>query len=346
MTSSPALRTFHTTRAAARGLGLAALAVAGIALAGPAHAQFKLGGQRAGTSSGSFLKIGVGARAVALGESFVAVANDPSTIYWNPAGLASLQRQEVQFSHTDWPAEIHYEHLSFVLPSRRFGGSFAFQLGVLATTMDETSEFQPFGTGRTFLYSDVVAGAAYARRWTDKLLVGFGLKYVREDLGSDVGGPVTNSVLADMGSIYYLGYGSVRIAVSLTNFGPEMKPGGDYTSPTTGEVRSYDGFDPPILFRYGLAFEPIENATQRLTTAIEVAQPADNAQRVKVGGEWTWRRLLALRSGYDFNADEMKFSAGAGLYLKINQQQGTLDYAFTDGGPLGAVNRMSLGVRF
>ena len=59
---------------------------------------------------------------MALGESFVAVANDPSTIYWNPAGLASLQRQELQFSHTDWPAEIHYEHVSRVMPSRRFGG--------------------------------------------------------------------------------------------------------------------------------------------------------------------------------------------------------------------------------
>ena len=326
---------------------MAALAAAALATAAvPAHAQFKLGGQRAGTSSGAFLKIGVGARAVALGESFVAVANDPSTIYWNPAGLASLQRQEVMISHIDWPAEIHYEHAAWVVPSRRFGGSFAVQLGVLATELDETTELNPFGTGRTFLYSDVVMGVAYARRWTDKLLVGFGLKYVREDLGSDVGGPVTNAALMDMGSIYYLGYGSVRIATSLTNFGPELTPGGNFNSPVSGEVRKYDGFDPPILFRYGLAFEPIENANQRLTTAIEIAQPADNAQRVKLGLEWTWQRRLALRTGYDFNADELKYAAGAGLYLQVGQRQGTLDYAFTDGGDLGAINRLSLGLRF
>src|SRR5207249_101809 len=85
--------------------------------------------------------------------------------------------------------------LAAVLAAQRFGGSFAFQFGALATTLDETSEFQPFGTGRSFTYSDVVAGMAYARRWTDKLLVGFGLKYVREDLGSEVGGPVTNAAL-------------------------------------------------------------------------------------------------------------------------------------------------------
>jgi len=332
------------SRHLARGIVLAAGAL--LATAGSAHAQFKLGEQRAGTSSGAFLKIGVGARAVALGESYVAVANDPSTIYWNPAGLASLQRQEIQFSHADWPADIHYEHAAWVVPSRRFGGSFALQLGVLSTEMDETTDLQPFGTGRSFLFSDLVAGVAYARRWTDKLLVGFGLKYVREDLGSDVGGPVTNAPLVDMGSIYYLGYGSVRIAVSLTNFGPELKPGGSFESPTTGEVRSYDGFDPPILFRYGLAFEPIENAHQRLTTSLEVAQPADNAQRIKFGAEWTWQRRLALRTGYDFNADELKYAAGAGLYIGIGQKQGTIDYAYTDGGVLGAINRLSLAVRF
>ena len=329
-----------------RALVLAFSAASIAAAAGAAHAQFTLGQQRAGTSSGAFLKIGVGARAVSLGESFVAVANDPSAIYWNPAGLASLQRQEIQFSHADWPADIRYEHGTWVVPSRRLGGSFAVQFGVLSTELDETSELHPFGTGRSFLYSDMLAGVAYARRWTDKLLVGFGLKYVREDLGSDVGGPVTSAGLVDMGSIYYLGYGSVRIAVSLTNFGPALTPGGNYTSPITGEVRNYDGFDPPIMFRYGVAFEPIENAHQRLTTSLEVAQPADNAQRIKFGAEWTWLHRLALRSGYDFNADEMKFAAGAGLFLGVGQKQGTIDYAFTDGGVLGAINRLSLAVRF
>ena len=183
---------------------------------------------------------------------------------------------------------------------RRLGGSVAFQLGMLSTEIDETTEFQPFGTGRTFVYSDLVVGAAYARRWTDKLLVGAGLKYVREDLGADVGGPRTNAVLVDIGSIYYLGLGSVRIATSLSNFGPELKPrdpnrsDGKWISPVTGEQRSYDGFDPPTVFRYGLAFEAIENSQQRLTTSLEINQPADDAQVLKTGLEWAWHRRLAL----------------------------------------------------
>ena len=335
-----------TSSGPARCCARLALVVLGVLAAGPAHAQFNLGEQRTGTSSGTFLKIGVGARAVGLGESFVAVANDPSAIYWNPAGLASVQRQEIEFSHVAWPGDINYEHIAWVVPAPHLGGSLAFQFGVLSTQLDETSELRPFGTGRSFNYYDMVAGAAYARRWTDKLLVGAGIKFVREDLGSQVEGPTTNAVLFDLGSIYYLGYGSVRIATSLTNFGPQLTPSGSYVSPYTGEVRSYDGFDPPLMFRYGLAFEPLENATQRLTTSLEFNQPADNRQLMKAGLEWTWKRRLALRTGYSFNADQLKFSAGAGLYASIGQTQATVDYAYTEGGELGAINRLSLGLRF
>jgi hypothetical protein len=335
MTSSPASR-----------LLFAGLTCAAFLAAGAAEAQFRLGSQRAGTSSGSFLKISVGARASGLGEAFVAVANDPSAIYWNPAGVASIQRNEVLLSHVEWPGDIRYDYAAWVLPSQRFGGSFAFQVGTLYTEIEETTEYEPFGTGRSFYFSDMVFGAVYARRWTDKLLIGAGAKYVREDLGSDVGGPVTQAVLFDMGSIYYLGYGSVRVATSLTNFGPAMRPGGDWMSPNTGEIRQYDAFDPPIQFRYGVAFEPIERADQRLTTSLEITQPADNAQRIKTGLEWTWHRRLALRSGYNWNADEMKLAAGAGIYFGFGQTQGTLDYAYTEGGMLGGVNRLTLGMRF
>lgn len=325
---------------------LALAAIAALACAAPARAQFTLGDQRVGTSSGTFLRIGVGARAVGLGESFVAVANDPSAIYWNPAGLASLLRREVALSHVSWPGDVNYDHLTYVQPVKRLGGSLAFQLGVLSTQIDETTELQPFGTGRSFYYSDLLFGTAYARRWTDKLLVGAGLKYVREDLGSQVGGPVTNAVLVDIGSIYYLGYGSVRIATSLSNFGAGLQPGGNFVSPITGEVRSYDSFDPPTVFRYGIAFEPIENSRQKLTTSLEINQPADNAQIIKAGLEWTLLRSLALRSGYNFNADELNFSAGAGVYVRLGQTQGTVDYAYTDGQALGGIHRVSLGFRF
>ncbi len=333
--------------AARRAFRAAAIMIATLlAAAAPAGAQVSLGGQRAGTSSATFLRIGVGARAAAMGESFVAVANDPSAIYWNPAGLASLQRREIAASHVDWPADIHYDHVTFVQPSRRLGGSIGVQVAALATTIDETTDTQPFGTGRQFTYSDFIAGVSYARRWTDKLLVGFGVKYLREDLGSQVGGPTTTSMLFDVGSIFYLGLGSIRIATALTNFGSELKPSGQFTSPYTGEVREYDGYDPPMTFRYGVAFEPIENTNQRLTTSFEMNQPADNRLQAKAGVEYSLYRSVALRTGYNFNADALKFSAGAGFTGDFSTMRGTLDYAYTDGGYLGGIHRVTLGVRF
>lgn len=336
----------HAMRPVRAWLALAGAAVLAAGAAGPASAQGALGSQREGTSSATFLRIGIGARAEGMGETFVAVANDPSAIYWNPAGLASLQRREVSESHVDWPADIRYDHVTLVIPSRRLGGSVGLQLGVLATRIQETTDIEPFGTGREFSYSDLVIGVAFARRWTDKLLVGAGAKFVREDLGSEVGGTTTNAVLFDVGSIFYLGLGSIRIATSLTSFGSEMRPSGQFVSSYSGEVRQYDGFDPPMTFRYGVAFEPLETSSQRITTAIEMNQPADNQQQLKGGVEWAYRRAFALRTGYNFNADVMKLSAGAGFSVNFASLRGTLDYAYTDAGILGGINRLSLGVTF
>src|SRR5262245_29930979 len=334
------------TSSSVRRSALAAACLALVMAHSSARAQGGFGSQREGTSSATFLRIGVGARAQGMGGTFVAVADDPSAIFWNPAGLASLQSKEVQASHVDWPAQVNYEHLTVVLPSRKLGGSIGVQFGVLGARIQETTDLQPFGTGNEFTYSDVVFGASFARRWTDKLLVGAGAKYVREDLGSQVGGPVTNAVLFDAGSIFYLGLGSIRIAAALTNFGPEMRPGGQYVSPYSGETRAYDGFDPPMTFRFGAAFEPVETSTQRVTTSIEMGQPADNQLQINGGVEWSYHRMFALRTGYNANADLMKFSAGAGFIATLGTLRGAFDYAYTDAGVLGAANRVSLGVRF
>ena len=45
---------------------------------------------RYGTTTANFLEIGVGSRATSMGDAYVAVANDVSSIYWNPAGLSNV----------------------------------------------------------------------------------------------------------------------------------------------------------------------------------------------------------------------------------------------------------------
>ena len=58
-----------------------------------------LGQQRVGISTAEFLKIGVGSRATAMGETFIAISNDVTALYWNPAGLAQFDKDEIIFSH-------------------------------------------------------------------------------------------------------------------------------------------------------------------------------------------------------------------------------------------------------
>ena len=47
---------------------------------------------KTGTTAASFLELGVGSRAVAMGEAYVAIAEGPTAGYWNPAGLGMMRK--------------------------------------------------------------------------------------------------------------------------------------------------------------------------------------------------------------------------------------------------------------
>jgi hypothetical protein len=160
-------------------LGLAAAVAGGVPAA---HAAEDLGAQRVATSMLTFLKIGVGARAVALGEAFVTVADDATTLHWNPAGIADLAGPRVHVTHTSWPADISYDNAIYVQPTGAWGGGFGLHVASLRTTLDYTTEAEPLPSGRTFGYSDLLLGGAYSRQFTDRFTLGVGLKYLREDL--------------------------------------------------------------------------------------------------------------------------------------------------------------------
>ncbi len=76
----------------------------------------------AGNKGAVFLKLGQGARANAMGESFVAVADDINALYWNPAGIASIKEHQCTFMYSDWLEEIKYNYLAYVHPAQIMGG--------------------------------------------------------------------------------------------------------------------------------------------------------------------------------------------------------------------------------
>ena len=102
---------------------------------------------KTGATAGQFLKLGVGARPIALGGAFVAQANDLSAMYWNPAGLARLSGASVQLAHTRYLADITYNFAAFGTSLGNAGTLAASLIYLDSGDMLVRTIAQPEGTG-------------------------------------------------------------------------------------------------------------------------------------------------------------------------------------------------------
>lgn len=297
-----------------------------------------LGGQRAGISTAQFLKIGVGGRATAMGDAFVAVANDASALYWNPAGLVQFQENQIIFSHNSWVVDINHEFLGAVY---HLDETNSFGISVTALTMQDmkvTTEFAPFGTGEYFGFSDFGIGITYSRKMTDQFSFGGTLRYIEETLDK----LKMRGIMIDLGTYYWTGLGSTRFAVAVSNFGNQLAPDGEVVLVGKRNKSDWQSFSPPTMFRIGFAFEPIENEEHKLTASFQLNHPNDNSENVVSGLEYSWNRMLYLRGGYKLNVDEQTFSFGAGINFPISFANFNLDYAYSQFERLGSAHRFSI----
>ncbi|MBV6421261.1 MAG: hypothetical protein DAHOPDDO_02536 [Ignavibacteriaceae bacterium] len=297
-----------------------------------------LGDQRAGISTAQFLKIGVGGRAAALGESFIAISDDASALYWNPAGLAQFNKNQLIISHNIWVADINHDFIGAVY---HLDSENSFGASLTAVTMDDmpvTTEFAPFGTGEYFSFTDIAISLSYARRMTDQFSFGGTVKYVEESLDK----LKMRGVMIDLGTFYRTGLGSTRFAVTVSNFGAELAPDGDVVLIGNRTNSEWQSFAPPTIFRVGFAFEPYETEEHRITTSIQLNHPNDNSENIVLGAEYAWQKMFFLRGGYKFNVDEQNYSFGLGLNVPLSIAEFTLDYAFTNFQRLGSAHRFSI----
>ena len=98
---------------------------------------------KAGTTAASFLNIDVGARAVSMGGAFVSMADDATTMFWNPAGIARFSQYQANFTHMRWIADITFNYVGFAMPIQRLGA-----IGINATflttdQMERTTVYSP-----------------------------------------------------------------------------------------------------------------------------------------------------------------------------------------------------------
>jgi Type IX secretion system protein PorV len=297
-----------------------------------------LGGQRAGISTAQFLKIGVGGRAAALGESFVAISDDASALYWNPAGLAQFKSNQVIFSHNIWLVDINHDFLGAVY---HLDSDNTFGISLTSLWMDKmpvTTEFAPFGNGEYFGFSDIALSVSYARKMTEQFSFGGTVKYIEETLDK----LKMRGVMIDIGTYYRTGLGSTRFAVTVSNFGAELAPDGEVVLVGKRKKSDWQSFAPPTIFRIGFAFEPYQDEEHSVTTSIQLNHPNDNSENVSLGAEYSWNRMLFLRGGYKINVEEQNYSFGAGIHVPISIAQFTFDYAFANFEQLGSAHRFSI----
>ncbi len=289
--------------------------------------------EKVGTLGGQSLKIGVGARAAAMGDAYVAIADDATAVYWNPAGIARLSGQSISINHTAWPAEILFDQAAYVFNVKWIPGMLGVNVRALTMSRDKVrTTYLPDGTGETFDAGEWAYGITYARALTDKFSAGFSINYIQTGL-DDVTG---KSTTFDFGTLYDVGILGAKIGMSIQNIG------GDMTF-IDEKVKM------PVFFRVGGSFSILQRGDSRLLTAAEFTHPPDNSEKLNLGAEYSFHDYLFLRGGYKMNYDTEGMTAGFGVKFPLTLVKSSvarLDYAYSDLKYLSQAHRVSVNVSF
>ncbi len=314
---------------------------------------------KVGTTAAQFLKIGVGARAIALGGAFVAEANDLSALYWNPAGLAQLQGGAVDLSHTQYIADINYNYAAFGINLGNMGTVATSLIYLDSGDMKVRTTSQPEGTGELFKTLDFALQVSYARALTDRFSIGTTVKYINEKIWHST----ASAIAFDVGVLFTTPYRRLRLGANMANFGPNMQMNGrdilfsqDPSPDNEGNVEIVNAeylmnkHPLPLMFKVGLAWDALTTLDHRVVILTDATHPNDNSEYVNAGMEYSFRDLLALRIGYKnaFETDgEQGLTFGGGLNLRIDRSvRIRIDYAYADFGRLEQAHWYSFSLSF
>ncbi|MEE9168846.1 MAG: PorV/PorQ family protein [bacterium] len=314
---------------------------------------------KVGTTAAKFLNIPVGARALGMGGAFVSIADDATSMYWNPGGMARLTNNEFFVMHSEWLADISFDFVAFVLPI----GQGAAGINLTAMTMGEfdvTTEEFPEGTGETFSASSYAVGFTYAHNLTSDFSIGANFKYITEKISNSS----ANSIAVDIGTLFKTPFAGIRLGASISNFGEKMQISGDDllvqkdiepqisgNNPNVNAFLATEKFDLPLLLRIGISWEAINNETNRLTLAIDGAHPNDNEEFINVGGELgLFSETIFIRGGYKsifLENQEEKFAFGGGFQYKVATGLNmAANYAFEQFEHFDNVHKFSFTLQF
>ena len=287
--------------------------------------------------AGDPLLLGISARAQGMGNAFVAISEDVTALYWNPAGLAYLFRRELQIQHAEqFGGSINHDVFLFGMPFARGGlGLGIIRLGVdniaLTSLEDPTKplspENRPVLTQRVGT-TDYAIQMAYAHTFHAKIQAGATLKLIRRNLNIGTG----TGYGLDLGVLYPINQ-HLRLGVVLRN-ATQTK-----IAFNTGIK---DTLKPSLLM--GLAYtHPIAMLKGKLTGSIsfhfgEEKSGVEGVQGIQIGTEYMLKQTVALRMGLQ----DRHFTLGTGLKTR----RFALDLAFLSHHDLDNTYRISGSLYF
>jgi len=265
--------------------------------------------------SGAFLRIGVGARALGMGGAFVALADDPTALYWNPAGLVSLESGELASMYTNqFGLGAHFSFLAFGQPWNEQSG---WAIGILnlslgqipITGLDENG--RPIVTGYMG-YSDTALFLAYAQSLF-RSSIGVTIKGIHQTLGEENG--------LGLG----IDFGAMTPFIKPFSLGMVLRTA--FVNWSTGEKAFL-----PVQLILGTAYRPFPNVTLALDTGLQTGRRIE----FHVGVEYRLFSPVAIR----FGLDRGHLTVGAGIAMTNIR----IDYALMFHS-LGLSHRFSFGIR-
>jgi hypothetical protein len=279
-----------------------------------------------GSTGAQFLEIGIGARALAMGGAFSAVAdnNDANSALWNPGSLAQVRERSVTTSYSSLFLDENQGYLGYA--QQMLGGTVALGVDYLGVSNIETRTSDTETPDSTISNGNMAVVASYARPDVMKgLSLGVNVKYIRETLDSYF---TYNAAAADVGALYQTPIDKLTAGFSVQNLGTKIGP------------------DPlPMLVKTGAAYK----VSSPFTLAMDGDwYPVDQRAFLDVGAEVWLHPSLALRGGYKFGQAQDELGGAAGLSGGAGLKFGrfTLDYAFVPFGDMGNTQRMTMGYSF
>lgn len=268
-----------------------------------------------GTAAGAFLKLNGGVRAASMGDTFIAVADDTSAIYWNPAGLSQMKSFALSSMYANWLAGISYATISVARPFNK--STFGLSLNYISIGgIEETTLDQPAGTGRTFNPTDYSLTASFARKLRPDLSLGINAKMLSEsiDTSNATGYGIDLGLFWQTSDSLSLGFNAKNVLGTLGNSS--------------------------LSSNYGVG---ISYRLPNLLLAADYNIPNDNQSTINFGAEYNFKDILFGRIGYNTKSEENAGgSLGLGLGLKWSALQ--IDYAYVPYGDLGITHRVSFGL--